>query len=439
MSQMTQMKMAVVILATLLLPATAVGQKWVNPHFDAHRLDYRDLGYPDVNQIPADDSRITALATAAGGRVYGATSGKRSCLFVYSRSTNKVLPLGRIADARGVHHALLEDVDGRIYIGGGLDVLAEPGLTADFPGGFRAIEEQLWKDIVAPYKDYAGGHLYRYDPAKSDAEARLAVEPCPLDDLGIPVAHNGIYAMTLNRRSRMLFGLSYPDAHLFACDLQKGAVRDCGPLVTRKVYSGPERAWRSLPRAMWIAADGRVYTSGDGGLIVYYDPALKKIVSTTMRIPGEYWEAWNYYGHPVVEQFVEHRGRVWGSTSDGFLFEMDAPRQSLVNLGKPRVSRRVRAMAVGPDEKLYLVCGQFQEPCKLYSYDLAGRKGFQDLGVLAVDRSPYYAKRAYQFDAMTTGVDGTIFIGESDRRGSLFLFYPGARGFEGGLNPNNPR
>jgi hypothetical protein len=118
---------------------------------------------------------------------------------------------------------------------------------------------------------------------------------------------------------------------------------------------------------------------------------------------------------------------------------MDPRGKWLASLGKPRVSRRVRAMAAGPDEKLYLVCGQFQEPCKLYSYDLAGRKGFEDLGVLAVDRSPYYAKRAYQFDAMTTGIDGTIFIGESDRRASLFLFYPGARGFEGVLNPSNPR
>lgn len=427
------------LLTLLLLPVAAPGQKWVNPHFDAHRLDYRDLGYPDVNQIPADDSRITALVTAASGRVYGATSGKRAGLFLYDRATNKVRPLGRIGDAQGVHHALVEDADGRLYVGGGLNVLAEPGLTQDFPGGFRAIEDQLWKDIVAPYKDYAGGHVYRYDPATSDSEARLSVEPCPVEDLGIPVAHNGIYALALDRRSRTLYGLSYPDARLFACDLRKGTLHDCGPLLTRKVFSGPERTWRSLPRAMWCAADGRVYTSGDGGLIVVYDPATKKVVPTTMRIPGEYWEAWNYYGHPVVEQLVEHRGRVWGSTSDGFLFEMDVARQTLANLGKPRVSRRVRAMAVGPDERLYLVCGQFQEPCKLYSFDLARRGGFQDLGVLAVDRSPYYAKRAYQFDAMTTGIDGTLFIGESDRRGSLFLFFPGARGFEGGLNPANPR
>jgi hypothetical protein len=427
------------LLSALALPGAAVGQKWVNPQFDAHRLDYRDLGYPDVNQIPADESRITALLTAGDGKVYGATSGHRAGLFLYDRSTNKVRPLGRIGDARGVHHALLEDAEGRICIGGGLDVLAEPGLTQNFPGGFRAIEEQLWKDVAAPYMDYAGGHLYRYDPAKGNAEPRMASEPCPVEDLGVPVAHNSIYAVVLNRRTHTIYGLSYPDARLFTYDLKKGVACDCGPLISHKVYSGPERAWRSVARGLWCAADGRVYTSGDGGLIVYCDPATKKIVPTALRIPGEYWEAWNYYGHPVVEQFVEHRGRVWGSTSDGFLFEMDPRGQWLVNLGKARVSRRVRAMAIGPDEKLYLVCGQFQEPCKLYSYDLAGRKGFQDLGVLAVDRSPYYAKRAYQFDAMTTGIDGTIFIGESDRRASLFLFYPGARGFDGGLNPSNPR
>jgi len=73
------------------------------------------------------------------------------------------------------------------------------------------------------------------------------------------------------------------------------------------------------------------------------------------------------------------------------------------------------------------------------SYDMTGGEGYLDWGVLAVDRSPYYAKRAYQFDAMATGIDGTVFIGESDRRASLFLFFPGARRFNGNLNPSNPR
>jgi hypothetical protein len=418
----------------------ALAQKWVNPQFDAHRLDYRDLGYPDVTAIDADNCPITALVTSSQGQIYGATSGKASCLFVYDRSINKVRPLGQIGEARGVYHALVQDRDGTLYIGGGLNMLAPVPLTRDFPGGFRAIEEQLWKDIVAPYQEYPGGHLYRYDPARHDAGTRLPNDPCPLDDLGVPVPANSIYTLAIDTAARRIYGISYPDARFFVLDLEKNQTQDIGPIVEHKVYSGPERTWRSVPRALYIAPNGTVFTSGDGGHIVYCDPALTQLHKTSMQIPGEYWEAWNYYGYPVVEQWVaDASGRVFGATSDGFLFQMDVERNRIVNLGKPRVARRVRAMTLGPDQRLYMVCGEFQDICKLYSYDLAGREGFRDWGVLAVDRSPHYAKRAYQFDAMTTGVDGTVFIGESDRRASLFLFLPGGEGFPGGFNPSNPR
>ena len=424
----------------LLVYDGAHAQKWVNPQFDTHRLDLRDLGYPDATAIDADNCPITALVTGANGRVYGATSGKASCLFLYDRSINKVRPLGRIGDALGCYHALVQDDDGTLYVGGGLNMLAPVPLTQQFPGGFRAIEEQLWKDITAPYADYAGGRLYHYDAAQHDADTRMPNAPCPLEDLGVPVRGNTIYALSIDTRRRKLYGLSYPDARFFVWDLEKKQVLDVGPVVEHKVYSGPERTWRSIPRALYIAADGQVYTSGDDGRIVVYDPRTQQLRRTTMQIPGEYWEAWNYYGYPVLEQWVaDTKGRVFGTTSDGFLFEMDVEQKRVVNLGKPRVARRVRAMTLGPDERLYLICGEFQDVCKLYSYDLTGREGFRDWGVLAVDRSPYYAKRAYQFDAMATGVDGTIFMGESDRRASLFLFIPGGEGFPGGFNPSNPR
>ena len=260
-----------------LIGGAAHAQKWINPHFDAHRLDYRDLGYPDVTAIDADNSPITALLTAASGRVYGATSGKAACLFVYDRSINKVRPLGRIGDAQGVYHALAQDRDGTLYIGGGLNMLAPVPLTQQFPGGFRAIEEQLWKDIAAPYANYAGGHLYRYDPAKHDAGTRMPNEPCPLEDLGVPVRGNSIYALALDAQARQFYGMTYPDARFFVWDLDKKQVRDVGPVLERKVYSGPERTWRSVPRALYVASDGRVYTSGEDGRIVYYDPASQKL------------------------------------------------------------------------------------------------------------------------------------------------------------------
>ncbi len=425
----------------LFAAPAAYAQKWVNPNFDAHRLDYRDLGFPDVSAIEADDAPITALLTAAGGRVYGATSGKSaSHLFLYDRAINKVRPLGRIGDAKGVYHTLAQDADGTLLIGGGLSMLSPVALTQSFPGGFRAIEEQLWKDIAAPYADYPGGHLYRYDPVKGDAEARLPGEKCPLEDLGVPVKGNTVYAVALDAKARRLYGITYPDARFFVWDLEKNKTLEDLPLLDRKVYSGPERTWRSVPRALHAAPDGRVYTSGEDGRIVVYDPVAKKLARTDMQIPGEYYEAWNYHGYPVIEAWTAaQEGLLYGASSDGYLFRLNRERNRLVNLGKPRLSRRVRGMALGPDNRLYMLCGEFEEPCKLFSYGLDGEEGFRDWGGLAVDRSPYYAKRAYQFDAMATGIDGTLFMGESDRRACLYLFLPGAQPFPGGFNPKNPR
>ncbi len=432
--------MTCAVLSLALLPM-AQAQKWINPQFDAHRLDFRTLGYPDVTEIEADNSPITALLTGANGRVYGATSGRTaSFLFLYDRAINKVRPLGQLGDARGVHHALVQDRDGTLLIGGGLNLITPIPLTQKFRGGFRATEEQMWKDVLAPYANYAGGHLYRYDPARHDDATRLPTEPCPVEDLGIPVRGDSIYALALDAKARRLYGISYPHARLFMWDLEKNKGADLGAVVERQVYSGPERTWRSVPRALHVAADGRVFTSGEDGRIIYFDPQSKQIVRTTMQIPGEYFEAWNYHGYPVLEQWLaDAKGNLFGTTSDGYLFQVRAEQGQLINLGKPRIQRRVRAATLGPDERLYLLCGEFEDVCKLISYDTTGREGFRDWGTLTVDRSPYYAKRAYQFDAMTTGVDGTLFLGESDRRACLYLFIPGGKGFDGGFNPANPR
>ena len=109
-------------------------QQWINPHFDTHRMDYRDLGYPTQNLIPADNSQITALMAHSNGFVYGATSGKtQSYLFFYNRFINKVRPLGKIGAEKGVYHCLVEGEKEEIFIGTGLNMLAPVKLTKDFP------------------------------------------------------------------------------------------------------------------------------------------------------------------------------------------------------------------------------------------------------------------------------------------------------------------
>jgi hypothetical protein len=434
------MKNPILFITICLMATTLFAQKWVSPNYDNHRLDYRDLGYPEVNEIPADNARISALLTGHNGYIYGATSGKESYMFLYDRQINKVRPLGKLPATSGIHHAMVQDKKGYIYLGTGLNLLDEIPLTRDFPGGHRAIEHQLWIDIKAYHENFPGGRILRYNPARGDEGVYLEDSPAIVDDLGLILAKNSIYALTIDNQKDMLYGITYPDAHFFSFDINTRRSRDYGPMLDTLVFSGPERSWRSVPRALLVLEDGRVLTSGIEGYLTIFDPATGKFDYTRHRIPGEYWESWNYIGYPVIEQLIQgDDNQVWGSTSDGFIFRLDMETMNMYNLGKPRITRRIRGMALGLDDNLYILAGEMDEPVKLFTYNTKTRDGYLNYSYLSVDRSPYYQKRGYQFEAITVGKDNSIFMGESDRRGKLFIFTPGGIIFDGGLNPKNPR
>lgn len=420
---------------------SAQAQQWVNPHFHTHRMDYRDLGYPAQNLIPADNSRISALLTHSNGFVYGATSGKtQSYLFFYNPYINKVRPLGKIAEAKGVYHGMLEGKDGSIYIGTGLNMFAPFNFTKDFPVEYESISKQLWKDIKKPYANYAGGHLYRYHPKTGDTQRYSSDDQTPLEELGILIPHNTIYAMVWNEDKTKIHGLTYPDAHFFTFDITSHMTTDLGEILTNKVYNGPERHWRSIPRALYCHPEtGDVYTSGEQAIVIRLRKGAEQFENTWMHLPVEFYEGLKSFDYPVIECFdTDTEGNLYAGTNDGYLLRLDLKNEKTVVLGKPRIQRRMRAMKVGLDRKLYMITGEFERACKLHTYDLTGQEGFQELGPFAVDRSPYYTWRAYQFDAMAIGADGTVFCGESDRRGRLFFYIPGPGPFRETLNPTNP-
>lgn len=438
---MKHYKETILLIFFLIFIPVLQAQKCVNPNFEAHRLDYRDIGYPAATEIPADNTPIAALLAHSNGKVYGATSGKQSYLFVNDYTTNKVYPLGKLPKTKGVHHALLEDRNGFVYIGTGLNELELLTLTRDIPYGRRSIEYQLWDDIKNKYKNYEGGHILRYNPKVGDNDVYLPNSDAKVEDLGVAVPGNSIYTLTINQQKDKIYGISYPDAIFFEYDLKTNKFKNYGDWLAMKSYPGPERSWRGVPRSLICMPDGKVYSSGDNGLMYFFDPSTEKIQMTNMRIPGEYWETQNYNGFPVVEQLIAYGDScILGSTSDGFIFKAFVNREKLIVLGKPRVERRVRAMTLGKDQRLYMICGERDNVCRMFTYDLSNKQeGFNDYGVLGVDRSPYYAKIGYQFDSMCTAEDGTIFIGEGDRRAKLFFYIPGGNIMKGALNPSNPR
>ncbi len=427
------------------------------------RVDLRNLGLSLVNEIPANSSAITSLLAGSDGKIYGGTSGEQAYLFMFDPRINKIRHLGKIKNQAGIHHALAEDKNGYIYIGTGKSILDKIEMhqwgpdhpsnpTEDlidwdkvdirFPSygdhiryewkqvkgimGYQYIDLILWNDIKNHFKDYPGGHLYRYNPKESNRRVKLPDMECEVEDLGIPVPKNSIYAITISPQGDVIYGLTYPDGCFFIYDIAGKKFKNIGPIYQEVTFHGPERHWRSLPRALICDDAGRVYTSSTDGMLVYYCPDSKKIVSTGLAIPGDCYYAHRHTDYAVVEYFAKDSiGLIYGGTSDGFLFSFDPEKTKLVNLGKPRVPRRLRCLTVAADDKVYFMAGErmVSRPCQFYIYD-PNTSGFKDLGILTVDRSPYYKHQGFQFDCMTIGHDGTIFLGESERRSHLFMYIP---------------
>ena len=402
-------------------------QDWAKTNIkDQQRVDLRDLGYPLVNEIPANSSAVTSLLTAGDGKIYGATSGEETYLFMFDPVINKVRHLGKIKGQQGIHHSLVEGKDGCIYIGTGKDMFEEISLSKGGIGLEETIDKSLWKDIKNHFKEYSGGHLYRYNPKLSNNKVKLPQMPCEAEDLGIPMANNSIYALAINPKGDEIYGITYPDGHFFIYNIQEKKFIQMGPVDEKIVFHGPERFWRSLPRALICDNSGRVFMSGTEGIIKYYNPLSKKIVSTDFKIPGDNYYLQFYEDYTVVEYFSKDpSGLIYGGTSDGYLFSLDPEMMVLRNLGKVRASRRLRCLTIGLNGKVYMMAGErsASKPCQFYCYD-PRFGGFEDLGLLIADRSPYYYWRGQQFDSMTTGKDGTLFIGESERRSHLFLYFP---------------
>src|SRR2546425_12532541 len=68
---------------------------------------------PPLDVIPAGESAITALAVAPNGNLFGATSGKRSHLFVLNPRHGYVQPLGYLPGTTAVTNALVVSASGR--------------------------------------------------------------------------------------------------------------------------------------------------------------------------------------------------------------------------------------------------------------------------------------------------------------------------------------
>ena len=398
----------IVFISTVPFKGNLQGQQTRTVFSNPLRIDLRNLGQPPLDVIPPGETAITSLVIAADGCLYGGTSGKRAHLFVLDPAWDHVFPLGHLPGEESIHHSMAAAPDGTIWIG-----------TSLFHKG--RVDERR-QDILARYDGYPGGHIYKFDP-KKEREGRTRMQrpdperPLPfVTDLGIAIKGEGIVCLVIGNRE--LYGVTFPNGHFFVTDLETGKSKDkgqiCGPPLN-------EEPFRSIPRSLQIDTCGRVWGAGDNGTLFHYEPGTGKVVHhPAFRLPCELGREFK----TIVDAMVlGPDGHIYGGTSDGFIFRFDPEAKKISNLGKPIMQNRIRGLAFSLDGDLYGVGGEPGGAVRLFVYRTT-EGSYENLGLLDVNRNPYYAWLAYEAESMVTGQDGTIFIGETGRMAHLYILYP---------------
>ena len=363
------------------------------------RIDARDLGYPPVDVIPSGESAITALAVAPDGAVYGATSGKRSHLFVLEPRHGYVRPLGFLKDVTAVNGALAVAKNGDVYIGGSIGV----------------------DNGAEGYSNYSGGHLLRYTPRSRDAARPIRVDAeCEVTDLGAAVPHDGVYTLAIDPERGVIYGVTYPSGTFFSFEIGTAKFTTHGLVAERRIPGERFERDKLLGRALAVSRKGVVFASGEAGALFRFDPAAGKLERLNLTAPT----VWGREPYNRVDAWTMDRsGTLYGGTSDGYLFRLDPETLRLENLGKPLNQYRIRGLVFARNGKLYGAGGDDDEMARLFSYDPV-RGAYDMLGFIDVNRRPYDSWQAYRIGAVAIGRDGTVYLGESERRSRLYLYYP---------------
>jgi hypothetical protein len=327
-------------------------------------------------------SEVVSLTTGKDGAIYGGTTGDKGHLFFrFDPATRSVTDLGRLVKSgtqlhtrsrpieQKIHHALVSAPDGAIYGGTGQNVAI---------GGpwYKTDEDE-------------GGHVFRYDPASGKCE-----------DLGIPVPHEWIINLTSNVEWTILYGMTYPLNHLFSVDLRSGGLRMVGQV--RGVTTGDSGASHE------IICDlaGNVYGSCGEGYLFRYEPERGEVVETDIRLPG---------GSVRIDALArDAKGLIYGACwESGHLFSFDSSEQKVTVLGQPNPGPRLPALVFGADGLLYGAAGGGDQyntrTAFIFSYDPRSGK-VAEVGDIY---DPAAGIRGQRMHAMTVGLDGLLFAGET--------------------------
>lgn len=358
--------------------------------------------------VPPGDSAITSLTCGPKGYVFGATTGRQnSYLFIFDNICNqKITVLANLKQPAGIYHSLVSDTRENLFFG------TMPPI--DF------------LDRVSLPKGYAGGHLYRFSfltqPQGSEEginDTLFSLADSNIIDCGIPVKGEGIQNLLYFPQKNRIYGLTYPNVHLFSYEITTNSFHDNGSLLGKETPSFFQEHLR--PRSLIADLEGKIYGTGEKGYLFKLDTALDKFSYLPVQIPGmKARQEWDM----AESFFCTPEGIIIGGTTDGYLFKFFPGEERIVNLGKPSMERRIRGLTLGKDNLLYGIAGDCRGASHLFNYDLnkGNYNNMETINYIPVERSSPWT--AYNIETLVMDKSGIIYLGERDVTSHLFTYSP---------------
>jgi outer membrane protein assembly factor BamB len=360
----------------------------------------QELGFCGrIPLIPRNESAITALSLGNSGVIFGVTSGKRSHFFIYLPLVKRLIPLNTFGEERSICKNMVIDGQGKLYMGA-------MGLGEDSQAGHLYMYDIPSKEVI----------INRMNDTDKGEFSVLFSPPSPelagIDDLGILVPQEGVYAMTIDKERNYIYGLTCPGGKFFIYDIANRKT------TIKEIYEEYIGKKNNISRAM-ICADGNVYFSGKYGCIIKYCSNQDVFIKTNMKIPVS---PGREYLNTASALTLADDGMIYGGTyADGYLFMFDPKDEKLVNLGKPSIESHIKGITIGHDGIIWGLCGTDDELVHLFRYDPL-KKDLNDYGMIRAKMPKTWIM--HKADVLITGGDGELFIGESDAISHLFIYYP---------------
>ncbi len=412
------MKKVCVLFVIIMCMAASVSAKTLT-YNQLDIVNMRDRG------IPADE-RSTNVLIASGNMVYGATSGDRCHIFRFDPRTKDIVDLAVIDGPNTVMKGMV--VDGDVIYAGTMPDRRQMWFEGRRRGGTY---EELDAHLYEMDDTWKTGHLYRISGISGSGPR--------IEDLGIPVAGQGIHTLAMDRERGLIYGLTYPAGRFFIYDTKTKRTETVtfgttGAHVSNHMVSsvevikdltdfavgGVEFNNKIIARAMHVMQDGTMYTSGWRGQIIKYDPSVSNpqdrftAVAYIPSVPGR--QHWNR-----IDEIVEYKGKLYMGTSDGYIIRLDPKTEEIENLGKPVRAIEVMGMAFSTvDGKLYGINGGGLDGISRF-WCLDTGKGTFDVDYPAVK---VFNNRRAMGDIVCTE-DGTLVMGETQRVANLWMLTQG--------------